>query len=246
MSKPRKKGRLPPFIPMIKSTMATPAWRAMLPGARLLYIELCGCLSNDYRNNGRVFLSDRDAAKAIGATPGSVVRWYAEAEHYGFLRKTSEGFLGADGRGIAARYRVTEFPYGTRLATRDFERWNGERFVYAPRRAKRKKQNPVSMVDTPCIADRHIRRASEGASVCIADRHIDTAPRCVEDRHVSRIATPSAKLCLKQGSSTARASAQAGDAGSSPAPVASLTDMVLEIVNAELDWLGERRRECVN
>ena len=61
-TKQRRKNRLPPFVPLIKSTMATPAWRAMSPGARMLYIELRGRLRNDYVNNGKVFLSDRNAA----------------------------------------------------------------------------------------------------------------------------------------------------------------------------------------
>jgi hypothetical protein len=71
MSSKRRKSKLPPFVPMIKTTMATPAWRAMSFGARLLYIELRGHLRNDYLNNGTVWLSCRDAAKAIGVTPGS-------------------------------------------------------------------------------------------------------------------------------------------------------------------------------
>jgi hypothetical protein len=62
-TKQRRKNRLPPFVPLIKSTMATPAWRVMSPGARMLYIELRGRLRNDYANNGKVFLSDRNAAK---------------------------------------------------------------------------------------------------------------------------------------------------------------------------------------
>jgi len=178
------------------------------------------------RNNGKVYLSDRDAAKAIGATPGSIVRWYAENEHFGFLRRTSRGFLGIGGRGIADHYRLTEYPAfdnrGTHIApTRDFDRWDGTRFVY---RSKRKRQNPVSKIDTHCIEDRHIRNGTNGSSVCIEDRHIDGPPRCVEDRHIPRIATPLAKLRLIQGSSTARASAQAGDAGSSPAPEAKAID----------------------
>ena len=147
-TKQRRKNRLPPFIPLIKATMATPAWRAMSPGARLYNIEMRGRLRNDYANNGKVFLSCRTAAKALGVTPGSIVRYAAENEHYGFLRKTSEGFLGADGRGVAAHYRFTEFPHGTHPATRDFEKWNGEPFVYTPRRGRRKKQNPVSKIDT--------------------------------------------------------------------------------------------------
>jgi hypothetical protein len=147
-TKRRRKNRLPPFIALIKTTMATPAWRAMSPGARLLNIELRGRLRNDHLNNGKVFLSCRFAAKALGVRPGSVVHWYAENEHYGFLRKTSEGFLGADGRGVAAYYRFTEFPHGTHPPTRDFEKWDGKPFVYTPRRPGRKKQNPVSLNDT--------------------------------------------------------------------------------------------------
>jgi hypothetical protein len=98
----------------------------MSTGARLLNIELRGRLRNDLLNNGKVFLSCRTGAKAIGVTTQSIVRWFAENEHYGFLRKTSEGFLGSDGRGVAAYYRFTEFPYGTHPPTRDFEKWNGE------------------------------------------------------------------------------------------------------------------------
>jgi hypothetical protein len=89
-TKRRRKNRLPPFIPLIKATMATPAWRTMSPGARILNIELRGRLRNDYANNGKLWLSCRDAAKAIGATTQSIVRWFAENEHYGFLRKLTE------------------------------------------------------------------------------------------------------------------------------------------------------------
>jgi hypothetical protein len=141
-TKRRRKNRLPPFIPLIKATMATRAWRAMSPGARLVNIELRGRLRNDHLNNGKVYLSCRTAAKAIGATTQSIVRWFAENEHYGFLRKTSEGFLGADGRGIAAHYRFTEFPHGTHPPTRDFEKWDGKPFAYTPRRGGRKNRIP--------------------------------------------------------------------------------------------------------
>ena len=65
MSRKKAKSKLPPFVPVIKTTMATRAWRAMSFGARLLYLELRGCLRNDYLNNGKVFRSCRDAAKAL-------------------------------------------------------------------------------------------------------------------------------------------------------------------------------------
>ena len=76
-------------------------------------IELRGWLRNDRLNNGKAHLSCRDGAEAIGACSQSIVRWFAELEHYGFLRKTAEGFLGGDGYGIAAKYRFTDLAYGT-------------------------------------------------------------------------------------------------------------------------------------
>jgi hypothetical protein len=243
-TKRRRKNRLPPFVPLIKITMATPTWRAMSAGARLLYIELRGRLRNDYANNGKVFLSCRAAAKAIGAHPGSVVRWYAENEHFGFLRKTSEGFLGVDGRGMAAHYRFTEFPHGTHPPTRDFEKWDGKPFVYSPRRGRRKKQNPVRMVRTPRAHGAHIRNGSGGASVCTHKPYIGTAPRYTHKPYISRKASPQAKPAPLQGSSTARAPVQAGDAGSSPAPVAKPVPDAAAVVMAycpEADGGGPAR-----
>jgi len=202
----RKGGKLPPFVPVIKTTMATPAWRAMSFGARLLYIELRGRLRNDYLNNGKVFLSCRDAAKAIGVTTTAIVHWYAENEHFGFLRKTGNGFLGVDGYGVAARYRFTEFRCDGHPPTREFEKWAGKPFVYTPRRPSRKKQNPVLRRHTPRVTP----------------SHIDSAPGCVTPSHTSRRASREAPS--NQGSSTARAPAQAGDVGSNPAPEAKPGD----------------------
>ena len=215
-TKKRRKNRLPPFIPLFKATMATPAWRVMSTGARLVNIEMRGHLRNDWSNNGKVHLSCRVGAEALGTkSTRSIVRWLAENEHYGFLRKTAEGFLGANGYGIAAKYRFTDLPHGTHPPTRDFEKWNGEMFIYTPRQTSRKKQNPVSLGDTPRVPRGHIRKASEGASVCAPEGHIGATPKRVPRGHISRLATPPAKRRVKQGSSTARAPVQAGDAGSS-------------------------------
>src|SRR5260370_41460801 len=160
-TKRRRKGRLPPFIPLFKSIVAMPAWRAMSTGARLVNIEMRGHLCNDWSNNGNVYLSCRVGAEALGTkSTRSIVRWLAENEHYGFLRKTAEGFLGANGYGIAAKYRFTDLPHGTHPPTRDFEKWDGEMFVYTPRRPGRKRQNPVSLGDTPRVPEGHIRKGS--------------------------------------------------------------------------------------
>jgi len=240
----KKHKRLPsigPYVPVIKAIMKTPAWRAMSPEARLLWIELRGWLRNDWSNNGRMFLSCRDAAEAIGINRDTIYRKYAENEHFGFLRKTSEGFLGSDGYGIAAHYRFTDIPYGTRPPTRDYEKWNGELFVYKPRRPARKKQNPVLSHKTPRLVQQDIRTASEVGSVCLVPSDIGEASRCLVPSDITSFPFPNAGRM--QGSLTARAPVQAGGAGSSPAPVSKpdLTTMVLGIVHAQLDHKNRHR-----
>jgi hypothetical protein len=215
--------------------MATPAWRAMSAEGRLLWIDLRGWLRNDDLNNGKVHRSCRDAAKSLGFNKDTIARRFAENEHYGFLRKTSEGFLGVDGRGIAAKYRFTDLAYGTHSPTRDYEKWEGEMFVYTARRPAEKKQNPVLRRRTPCPTASDIRKVPGEGSVCPTTSDIHEAARCPTASDISRLPSPAPGKAPLQGSSTVRAPAQAGDAGSSPAPVANLTEYVLSVVNAELD-----------
>jgi hypothetical protein len=146
MSKKRKRQSKGPFVAVPKAILEARAWRAMSPEGRLLWIDLRGWLRNDGLNNGKVLRSCRDAAKSLGFHKDTIARRFAELEHYGFLHKTSEGFLGADGRGIAAKYRFTDLAHGTHPPTRDFEKWEGKIFVYTARRASRKKIIPSYLV----------------------------------------------------------------------------------------------------
>lgn len=220
MSKQRKKYFHGPFAALIKTTMQTPAWRAMSYGARALYTHMRGEMRNDAKDNGKRWFSCRDVAKAIGTgSMNSVVRWFAELEHYGFIRKTSPGFLGSDGRGIAARYRLTEYEHGTHPPTRDFEKWDHTPFVYAPRRTGHKKQNPVPKMGTPRSQNGNIRRRSGTGSVCSQNGNIKKPLKCSQNGYTSRSARGRAQPKPRQGSSS-RAPAQAGDAGSNPAPEA--------------------------
>jgi hypothetical protein len=203
-----------------KAIMATPAWRIISPEGRLLWIDLRGWLRNDRANNGKVHRSCREAAESLGFHKDTVARRFAELEHYGFLRKTSEGFLGSDGRGISAKYRFTDLAHGTHPPTRDFEKWEGELFVYTPRRSGNKKQNPVLPHRTPRPTAQDIRKPPGAGSVCPTTQDIDAAARCPTAQDISRFASPERRE-RAQGSLTVRAPAQAGGAGSSPAPVAT-------------------------
>jgi len=80
MSKKRK-GRLPPFIPIIRTTVQTPPWKQLSFGARSLYHVLRGFLRHDDLNNGKVYRSYRDAADDLGTkSRTSVQRWFRETE----------------------------------------------------------------------------------------------------------------------------------------------------------------------
>src|SRR5262249_31355546 len=132
-----------PYVAIPKRITEAPGWREMSPWARLLWIDLRGWLRNDGLNNGKVHRACREAAKTLGFDKKTIVRGFAELEHYGFLRKTAPGFLGGDGRGIAAKYRFTDLAHGTHPATQDYEKWDGELYAEPPHRSARKKQNPV-------------------------------------------------------------------------------------------------------
>src|SRR5262249_4136574 len=147
--KRQRSSRIGPYVPLPKAILATPAWRAMSPEARLLWIDLRGWLRNDGLNNGKVLRSCRAAAKSIGLDKGTIAYKFAELEHYGFLRKTIPGFLGSDGRGIAAKYRFTDLAHGTHPPTRDYGEWDGSIFEGRPRKSGWKKQNPVRQRRTP-------------------------------------------------------------------------------------------------
>jgi hypothetical protein len=139
----RDKGRLPAFVPLLKETLASPAWKAMSHGARSLYIALKLRYSSNFKNNGKLYLSQREAAEEIGSKTAQVTRWFRELQHYGFIVMMVPGCLGSDGKGKAPHWRLTEVGYMTDLPTRDFMRWDG--VPLAPQ-----KQNPVpEKGDTP-------------------------------------------------------------------------------------------------
>jgi hypothetical protein len=106
--KRRDKGRLPSFVPLFKETLATPAWRKLSHGARSLYVAL---KLRHIKNNGRVYLATRDAAKELGSGLEEIGNWFRELQHYGFIVMTRPGYLGLDGKGLAPHWRLTEVGY---------------------------------------------------------------------------------------------------------------------------------------
>jgi hypothetical protein len=107
------------------------AWKQMSMGARMLYIALTKPLSFTRDNNGKIYLSTRDAAKQLNASPDSICFWYRELEHYGFIEMTKPGTIGPNG--TATRWRITDVGWGVLdgksiEATKDYLKWTGEVF----------------------------------------------------------------------------------------------------------------------
>ena len=91
--------RLP--VGVMKATLSTPAWKALSHGARSLYVAIKCRYNLNNHNNGRLFLSHRDAADEIGSDTKEIGRWFRELQHYGFIVMNEPGCLGVDGRGKA-------------------------------------------------------------------------------------------------------------------------------------------------
>jgi hypothetical protein len=152
--------RLPPFVPLYRETLKSPAYRQASFGARALFTALrMRCV----KNNGHVYLSQRDAGEDLGHKDrNAIANWFRELQHYGLIVQTEAAALGVDGKGKAPHWRITDMP--TRngsgqldAATKDFLHWDGVLFKphVAPSRrwnARKqtglKKQNPGLHVAT--------------------------------------------------------------------------------------------------
>jgi hypothetical protein len=141
--------RLPPFVPLLKDTMASPAWRELSHGARSLYVALKARYSSTLHNNGRIFISQRVARRELRSGFTEIARWFRELQHYGFIVQTKGGSLGLNGKGTAPHWRLTECGYMHDPPTRDFLKWNGERFNDAERRRRKKTETRSRNLEHP-------------------------------------------------------------------------------------------------
>jgi hypothetical protein len=183
----KDKGKIEgPFVPMLVDTMASAAWRAMSPHARVVYIALRSRYSHKIRNNGRIYLATRTGAEETGLDKTRIARSLRELAHYGFIVATKAHCLGVEGRGVATHWRLTELGYMHDPPTKDFLKWNGEMFheqkspAYYKRRdgqltklAVGQKQNPVRASRTDC---------QSATDIPVSERH-GQLPEKVGERH---------------------------------------------------------------
>ncbi|GGL77503.1 hypothetical protein [Wenxinia marina] len=118
----RSKGR---YVQLHEWFQRTEAWATMSPGPRALYVEVKRRFNG--ANNGDLFLSHRDAAKALNVSRNTASRYFAELQERGFLRMTQAHCLGPAGIGQTCKWALEEetTPDG-RAATKSFVRWTAK------------------------------------------------------------------------------------------------------------------------
>jgi hypothetical protein len=162
------------FFPMFHETLESPAYKQLSFGARALLTAL---RRHCVKNNGHVYLSQRDASKALGhKRRNDIANWYRELQHYGFIVQTEAASLGVDGKGKATHWRLTELPMRKgnnefMPATKDFLRWDGT--VFEPHVRPSRRWNASKRAAIKKTESRAPRRYHSG-------RHVGTSP----GRHV--------------------------------------------------------------
>jgi hypothetical protein len=193
----KDKGRIQgQFVPLLHEMMDCPAYIALSPSAKCLYLALKRRVA---RNNNRAYLSYRMARRELGAGFNKVKEWFAELEHYGFIALAAHHSLGVDGKGKAPLWRLTELGHvagaGTEFPSKEYLRWDGVLFDSKPYRysAKWKKQNPVLRAEnTPLSASRTpVLSASVApettSALCGGD--IENEPTALREGDISSLTT---------------------------------------------------------
>ena len=163
----RDKGRLAPFVPLLITTLNSPAWKAMSHGAKSLYVALKRRVP---RERNRAYISYRDAQKEIHAHPRRICEWFRELEHYGFIVMVTPGCLGVEGKGKSPHWRLTELGATSKTTaeglpeppSRDFQNWDGTKF---------KKQKPATPVGSSTATPVGSSSATHGGSTQRPNRY---------------------------------------------------------------------------
>ena len=105
--------------------MQSEAWLDMKPGPRALYLELKTRFNGS--NNGHLYLSHRDAGKALNVGRDTAGTYFAELIEKGFIVQTRGHCLGPSGVGQSATYALTEEKLDGAPATKDFMKWKKQK-----------------------------------------------------------------------------------------------------------------------
>lgn len=123
----RNEARVEHYTTMVRSTMEAPAWRALSATAQALYpflkLEWRGPKAN---NNGKLRLSVRQAAAALGVSLNTAGRAFHDLQAKGFIVATEAARLGVSGDAKGTAFEITEIalPHAERnTGRRLYQEW---------------------------------------------------------------------------------------------------------------------------
>ncbi len=106
---PKNERREAHYTKLVRNVMQTDAWRALSPVAQALYpwlrLEWHGPKNN---NNGRIWLSVRQAADRMGVSRNTAARAFHDLQAKGFLVLSEAACLGLYGSAKASTFELTE------------------------------------------------------------------------------------------------------------------------------------------
>lgn len=120
-SRYKRKGRTK-FLMLEKHLLGCPAWRALSPNDRALYLELKW--RYDGRNNGRIGLSVREACEALNIGNGAVKAAFLELQAKGFIAVAFKGAFNVKSK-RATEWTLAEYDDDrtNQPASKAFMRW---------------------------------------------------------------------------------------------------------------------------
>ena len=114
---------------MIRHTMQEPAWRALSTTAQALYPWLkFEWRGPDANNNGRISLSVRQAAAALGVGRDTAAEGFRDLQRKGFIVQVKSACLGFEGASKAPEYELTELkmPGADKDGRKLYRQWTSE------------------------------------------------------------------------------------------------------------------------
>lgn len=118
----RKKRGAGRFVQLSEHLMQSEAWATLKPGPVALYVALKRRYNG--RNNGRLILSYRDAAKLLNVHRNTITGYFQALEERGLIFMTQGAYLGPDGIGQSPHWALSELATcDGKPATMAFRKW---------------------------------------------------------------------------------------------------------------------------
>ncbi len=144
MGKPNHKGRAKGgFVMVLHSMMESAAWLDLTGVSVKLLLHLIKMSKGNNgfgtdRDRGRLFLSERDAAAAIGVSRNTIARAFEELKKHGFLRAVTRGNFHVKGMATTWRLTFQPFPHAGLPPTNEWHAWR-------PSEKKEQAQKPTTV-----------------------------------------------------------------------------------------------------